>query len=184
MSLHRRRTAGKRNLVLTGLMGSGKSTVGPLVAKNLEREFVDTDEYIDEHFGPTADILNHPNGDVRFRLIEERVARDLSSRDNLVIATGGRFMINQTNIDTIVENGYVICLIADLNEIVDRLLSSGATTFRPRFIKASDKYALMEDLRRQSEPYYSQFTQLQTAECSPSKVADKVCELFQSEAGK
>ena len=59
MVLDRRSTAGKRNLVLTGLMGSGKLTVGPLVAKNLEREFVDIDDYIDEHFGPTANILDH-----------------------------------------------------------------------------------------------------------------------------
>ena len=55
-------------------MGRGKSTVGPLVAKHIECEFVDTDEYIDEHFGSTANILNHSDGDVRYRLIEEKVA--------------------------------------------------------------------------------------------------------------
>lgn len=184
MVLNRRNTAVYRNLVLTGLMGSGKSTVGPLVAKYLEREFIDTDEYIDKHFGPTVNIFNHSDGDVRFRLIEEKVARDLSSRDNLVIATGGRFMINQTNIDTIVEHGYVLCLVADLDEIVDRLLGSSAVTYRPRFTKASDKFALMEELRRQGEPYYSQFVQLQTTDRSPSEVADKVYEWFQSETDK
>ncbi len=176
--------ANKKNLVLTGLMGSGKSTIGPLVANNLKREFIDTDEYIDEHFGPTADIFNHSDGDVRFSLIEERVARDLSSRDNLVIASGGRFMINQANIDAMGKNGYILCLIADLDEIVDRLLRSHASTFRPRFAKASNKYALMEELQRQSEPYYSQFFQLQTTRSSPSEVARKVCEWFQSEARK
>ncbi len=181
---HRRSTADQRNLVLTGLMGSGKSTVGPLVAKNLEREFIDTDDYIDEIFGPTASIFSHSDGDIRFRLIEEKVARDLSSRDNLVIATGGRFMINQTNIDTIIGTGYVICLTADLSVIVNRLLSSSAETFRPRFTKATDKYALIEELRRQSKPYYSQFFQLQTTGSSPSEVARKVYEWFQSDACK
>ncbi len=154
MALNKGSASVQRNLVLTGLMGSGKSTVGPLVAKILERNFIDTDEYIDRHFGPTVNIFNQPHGDVRFRMIEEMVARDLSAKDNLVIATGGRFMINQTNIDTIVENGIVICLVADLNEIVDRLLSSSAVTCRPRFTKAYDKYALMEELWQQSEPYY------------------------------
>lgn len=169
-----------RNLVLTGLMGSGKSTIGQLVAGNLGREFIDTDEYIEKHFGPTASIFDHSDGDNRFRLIEEKVARELSSKTNLVIATGGRFLINQTNIDKIVKSGDVICLTADLKVIVNRLLSSNVATFRPRFAKATDKFSLMEDLRRQSEPYYSQFFQLETTGFSPIDVAEKVCEWFQS----
>ena len=51
-----------RNLVITGLMGSGKTTVGQLVANSMQREFIDTDQYIETHFGPTKNILSQYNG--------------------------------------------------------------------------------------------------------------------------
>jgi len=71
-------------------MGTGKSTVGQLVATIMDRKFVDTDVYINSAYGPVSDILNKPDGDERFKRLEESVAVELSEQKDLVIATGGR----------------------------------------------------------------------------------------------
>lgn len=144
-------------------MGSGKSTIGKLVAQKLDRAFVDTDEYLVEHYGPASEILNQPNGDEKFALIEEKVASTLSKLNNLVISTGGRFMLRQANIDLMTTNGTVVCLEADLNDIVQRLLNATCDTYRPKFEKAENKLALMERLAEQSAPYFDMFLKVQTS---------------------
>ena len=167
-----------RNLIITGLMGSGKTTVGRLIAKRLGREFIDTDEYIEAHIGSAAHILSQPDGDDRFRLVEAQVASELAARFNLVVSTGGRFMLNQDNIKTMTRTGDVACLVADLDELVHRLLTSENETYRPRFNAAKNKLGLMQALQLQSEPYFTQFHPFQTSGCTPVEVAANIIEWF------
>lgn len=162
-------------------MGSGKTTLGKLVAKKLNRDFVDTDEYLVTKFGSAADILNQPDGDDLFRLTEEKVALDLSKERNLVISTGGRFMLNQRNIDLMRENGKIYCLQADLSEIVNRLIASSGETYRPRFAKAENKLELMEWLEKQSAPYYSQFKKIDTSGRPTEEISSEIVNLFESQ---
>jgi len=167
-----------KNVLLTGLMGTGKSTVGRLLAVELGRELIDTDQFIDKQYGPTSSILNQPDGDNRFRLIEEQVAIELSQRRDLVIATGGRFMVNQKNVDTMKRSASIFCLTAELDELVHRLLAANADTFRPRFDKANDKLALMKKLEQQSQPFYSQYVQVQTTARKPAEVVADIKHLL------
>lgn len=169
-----------RNLVLTGLMGTGKTTIGRLVAHKLKRQFIDTDQYLEQKFGPASDILNRSDGDQQFRKIEEIIAVELTSKAQVVIAAGGRFMINQTNIDVMNANSDVVCLVAKLDDIVNRLLESHADTYRPRFDKALNKLALMEELELQSEPYLSQFKQIQTSGSTPTQVTEQIANWYRS----
>jgi shikimate kinase len=148
------------NLVITGLMGSGKSTIGQLAAKKLERAFIDTDQYLNENYGSAEGILSLPDGDARFREIEMDIAYRLSFTSDLVISTGGRFRLNQVNIDLLKRNAYILCLSADLDDLVYRLLNAKADTYRPRFFRAEDKQALMSSLERQSAPYYRQWLRI------------------------
>lgn len=168
----------QKNLVITGLMGSGKTTLGKLIAKKLNRDFVDTDEYLVAKFGSAADILNQPDGDEQFRLTEEKIALDLSNENNLVISTGGRFMLNQKNIDLIRENGEIYCLQADLPEIVARLNASNGETYRPRFVRAKNKLELMEQLEKQSAPYFKQFKKIETSGRAIEVVSSEIVSLF------
>ena len=78
-----------RNVVLTGFMGTGKSTVGRLLAERLGYEFVDTDQLIVERYGPIPEIFA-TDGEAAFRAYEREVAGELAERQGLVIATGGR----------------------------------------------------------------------------------------------
>jgi len=162
------------NVLITGLMGAGKTTVGRLLSNRLDKQFIDTDQYIDEHFGPVSRLFAQPDGDEQFRLTEERVAVVLSKKQDQVIASGGRFMVNQNNIDVMKRCAHIICLTAELDDLVARLRSADSDTFRPRFDNAIDKLALMKKLEQQSRPYYSQFVQVHTTGKSPSVVAAEI----------
>jgi shikimate kinase len=85
------------NLILTGFMGTGKTTVGRLVAQKLGREFIDTDIVIEERHGPIDAIFNS-QGESAFRDIERALAHELGQRTGLVIATGGRMLIDPENV--------------------------------------------------------------------------------------
>ncbi|MBF0209429.1 MAG: AAA family ATPase, partial [Desulfamplus sp.] len=78
-----------QNIILTGFMGTGKSTVGRLVAKELNYKFVDTDELIMARCKMTVAEIFSTKGEQEFRQMEEELALELSQQDRLVISTGG-----------------------------------------------------------------------------------------------
>ena len=108
------------NLILTGFMGTGKTTVGRLVAEKLGREFVDTDLVIEERHGPIQEIFDR-QGESAFRDIERALAGELGQRNGLVIATGGRLLLDPENFRLLSENGRIFCLVATPEEIYQRV---------------------------------------------------------------
>ena len=111
-----------RNIVLTGFMGTGKTTVGRLLAEQLGYEFVDTDRVIEERHGPIGDLFRSA-GEAAFRHIERELASELADRERLVIATGGRMMLDPHNVASLSRNGRVFCLVATPDEIFDRVVN-------------------------------------------------------------
>jgi shikimate kinase len=93
-----------RNIVLTGFMGTGKTTVGRLLADQLGYEFVDTDRVIEERHGTIADLFRSV-GEDGFRRIERELAAELADRVGLVISTGGRMMLDPQNVASLSRNG-------------------------------------------------------------------------------
>ncbi|RME86856.1 MAG: shikimate kinase [Planctomycetota bacterium] len=83
----------KNNLLLTGFMGVGKTTLGKLLAQRLNMGFVDTDQEIEKEYGPISCIFEN-YGEPYFRDLEWKVAQKLVLQDNQVISTGGGFLIN------------------------------------------------------------------------------------------
>ena len=87
----------KTNVVLTGFMGTGKTTIGRLVAEKLNYEFIDTDQLIEEQIGCTIAEFFRVKGEAAFRKLEAELAQELSHREGLVISTGGRMMLDPVN---------------------------------------------------------------------------------------
>ena len=96
------------NVILTGFMGTGKTTVGRLVAERIGYEFVDTDELIEAVHGPIRRLFVE-QGETRFREIERGVAARVATRRGLVIATGGGMMIDKSNVAALAATGTVVC---------------------------------------------------------------------------
>ena len=112
--------AGQPNVVLTGFMATGKSTVGRLVAAGLRYGFVDTDRMIEERHGSIPEIFAS-DGEEHFRAIERGIAEELAELSALVISTGGGLMLDASAGPTLAASGRVFCLTARVETIWKRV---------------------------------------------------------------
>ncbi len=108
-----------KNIVLIGMMGCGKTTVGQLLAQRLGRTLVDTDALIEAREGMTIPEIFETMGEGYFRSLEEGVAQALSLRGDLIIACGGGLPLRERAMGALKESGVVIWLDRDPGEIYD-----------------------------------------------------------------
>jgi shikimate kinase len=112
----------KRNIILTGFMGTGKSSVGRAIAKRLGRPFIDTDALIEKEAGMTITSIFNERGEVQFRALERTVIDKVCEQHQAaIIATGGGAMVNEDNARRLKESGMVICLTATPAVILSRV---------------------------------------------------------------
>jgi shikimate kinase len=159
------------NIILTGFMGTGKSTVGRLLAARLELEWVDTDALIEERFGPIPDIFA-TEGEEQFRGIEEEIASELSHRDGLVISTGGRMMTDDNNAEILGRTGLIFCLVASTEEILDRMTPEGMA--RRPLLAGSSPAERLRELMAERAPAYGRFPQVSTGGRSLAEIVDDI----------
>ena len=115
----------RKNIVLIGMMGSGKSTVGRLLAQQADRELADTDALIEQRTGRSIPGLFAREGEAAFRALELELCRELSRREGLVIACGGGLPTQDEAIAALKENGLVFWLNRDPGKTYDSLDVSG-----------------------------------------------------------
>lgn len=161
-----------QNIVITGFMGTGKTTVGKLVAEEFQRPFIDTDQEIERRTGRKVQDIFAQDGEGNFRHIERRLCRFLAAQQGLVIATGGGMLVDEGNRDVMLASGLVVCLTASPAAIAKRLGSD--TTVRP--LLQGDWRALLEKRR----PAYEQIPhQIDTTDKQPEDVAGEIVALWQ-----
>jgi shikimate kinase len=169
--------ASTRNIVLTGFMGTGKSTVGRMLAKRLKYQFVDTDALIESRENRSVAQIFEQSGEAAFRALEKATAAELAGREQLVISTGGKMLLDPDNLRELSRNGRVFCLVADSDEIVRRLSRSHARNKRPLLAAPDPESAIRELLRQRSEAY-RQFEQIDTTGKSPVQITRQILELY------
>ena len=133
------------NLVLTGFMGTGKSTAGHFVAQITGMPLIDTDNLIAKRAGMPIREVFQVKGEPEFRRIEREICTEVSARRGQVIATGGGMLVDPANLAAMMENGVVICLWAPAGELRRRL------TGDPSRPLAGDWEGLLEKRRRNYE---------------------------------
>ncbi|MGD8352596.1 MAG: 3-dehydroquinate synthase [Pseudomonadota bacterium] len=158
----------RKNIILTGFMATGKTTVGKTLASKLGYDFVDTDEIIESRIGMTIAEFFQKEGEAAFRKMESQLALELSNKSGLVIATGGRFMLDPNNARALVKTGRVFCLVATPEEILERAESD--TNVRP-LLQVPNPLEHIVELLHQREKGYGRFPQFVTSEKSPESVA-------------
>lgn len=159
-----------RNIVLTGFMGTGKSTVGKILARRLGRQHMDTDSLIERRHGPIPRIFEEL-GEEGFREIERAIARELAHDVGYVISTGGRFMLDAENAALLSDGNRVFCLVAELDVIMDRVMRRRSS--RP-MLAGPDPRAVVEKLLKEREAGYAQFEAVPTDERPASRVVDDI----------
>lgn len=112
------------NVVLCGMMGAGKSTIGIKIAELTGRRWYDTDGVISDRHGKISDIFEY-YGEPHFRKLETDVVKELAEQDNLVISTGGGLVLKNENNVTLQKNGKIVFLRASLQTLNQRLVLDG-----------------------------------------------------------
>lgn len=166
------------NVMLVGFMGTGKTTVGRMVAERLQKTFVDMDHLIEERAGKKISDIFAQEGEAHFRTLERALIQELSAQENLVVAAGGGIVLNPVNIEDFSKRGLVICLKASHETILRRVLKSSD---RP-LLEEGDKRQRIIDLLNARQALYDAIPlSVNTACLSAREVADDVCRLVERE---
>ncbi len=161
------------NVVLIGYRGTGKSTVGKIVAARLGRVLVSTDAEIVKLVGRSITEIVEQHGWEYFRDLESKVCQELAGRDGLVIDTGGGAILRSRNVEGFKETGRLFWLIASVSTITERI---GHDTQRPSLTRVKSFLDEIQDVLRERTPKYQAAADyiLETDRKSATQVADEI----------
>lgn len=162
----------KSNIVLTGMSGAGKSTIGVLIAKSLGKDFVDTDLLIQKREGRLLQEIIDQDGIGRFLEIEEDVlVHTPETYRNAVIATGGSAVYSEKAMRALAEDGVIVYLDVPCEEILRRLTN---ITTRGIVLRHGNTF---EDAYNERLPLYRRYSDL-TIDCSKEDIEQSVGEVL------
>jgi shikimate kinase len=144
-----RRASG--NVFLVGLMGAGKTSVGKLLAKRLDKAFCDCDQEIESATGVRIPVIFEIEGESGFRARETRMLAELAARSDIVLATGGGAVLSAENRELLSGNGVVVYLRAAVADLWQRTRHDKN---RP-LLKTTEPLARLEQLHAERDPLYS-----------------------------
>lgn len=148
--------ANSGNVILIGMMGSGKTTVGRLLAKQLGKTFIDTDEEIQRRTGVTIPHIFDVEGEAGFRQRESSVLEDLAERNDLVLATGGGAILSSHNRSVLNASGTVVYLKSNVHDLWQRTRHD---TNRP-LLQTADPRGKLQELFEQRDPLYAEIADI------------------------
>lgn len=140
----------KKNIVLVGLMGAGKSSVGQKLSQDLMQAFIDTDSMIENQENKTIQEIFDIYGEAYFRELENNIIKEISKTNNKIISIGGGAFQNLDNILNLKQNGFIFYLKASPKNLFERIKNSNN---RP-LLNADNPLNILEKLLIQREPNY------------------------------
>ncbi len=164
------------NIVLIGYRGTGKTTVGRALSERLNRPFYDADVFLEEKLATTIAEMVAKEGWNFFREKEKEVIRELSTKENSVIATGGGAVMNRENVSCLEKSGFFILLTADIDTMVQRMLGDVSSTGQRPELLDCDIYRETKTLIEQRMPRYEEVAHLSidTTKLSVEKITERI----------
>ena len=148
-----------KNIYLIGLMGSGKTTLGKILSKKLDKHFYDSDQVIEEKLGVNVPMIFEYEGEAGFREREKDILKELVSKQNIVLATGGGIILSESNRDLLAKNGIVIYLKSNQKDLVLRMKNDKT---RP-LLKNGNVELIIKKLCQEREPLYEEIADFKVA---------------------
>lgn len=160
-----------RNIVLVGFMGTGKTSVGKILAKRLSRPFIDVDQLIEDAEGQQISDIFEQRGEPYFRTVEKREVASAAALKNAVITTGGGAVLDPENVAALRRSGTLVSLTASPETILGRVQGS---RHRP-LLNTPDKLAEIRRLLEIRAPFYrcADYS-FDTDGKTPAQVADTI----------
>ncbi|MEQ1879659.1 MAG: shikimate kinase AroK [Burkholderiales bacterium] len=144
------------NIFLVGMMGAGKTSVGRILAKRLNKEFVDSDHVMEERTGVRIPVIFEIEGEVGFRHRESQIIDELTGRQGIVLATGGGAILAERNRDLLRSRGAVVYLRASVKDLLHRTRHDKN---RP-LLQTADPRARLTELFQLRDPLYREVAHL------------------------
>ena len=144
------------SIFLVGLMGAGKSTIGRQLARELGKQFRDSDSEIEKRTGVSIDVIFDIEGEQGFRRRETRMLKELVEERGIVLATGGGAILASENRQLLRDNGLIIYLKASAEHLAGRVKLDR----RRPLLQTGDKLAKIRELMTQREPVYQQLADM------------------------
>lgn len=157
-------------VILTGFMGTGKTTIGQRLARRLGKEFVDTDERIEQQEGRSIASIFATNGEKYFRAVERRVVAQALHQD-AVVATGGGAIVDLATLQRMRAAGPIICLTAEVEVLLER---TAANTDRPLLNAADRRERISQLLSERAAAYAQADTTIDTSRRSVDSIVDDI----------
>lgn len=168
------------NIILIGFMGTGKTTVGKLLAQRIGYRFVDTDQVIEQEVGLSIPEIFLKYGEQHFRQLEKQAIRRILTRSGMVLATGGGAVMDPANFSFLKEKGCVIALDASENTLWERLK---AAKDRPMLFSDNPREKMKSLLEMRRPVYYKAHFVLPVDGKSPQEVVDDIIAIIKPEGG-
>ena len=172
----------KNNLVLIGFMGTGKTSLGKMLANKLGCAFVDLDQKIEADNNMSIPDIFKTFGEAHFRRLERNAVNEVAQRRGIVIATGGGTVKDPNNVQALKENGIMICLTTSVDELLNRTAAQGERPVLDSHHKnQGDRRAAIEKLLNDRQQFYDQADyKIDTTDWSPLKLVDDIMKMVRS----
>jgi shikimate kinase len=168
----------RRNIIITGFMGTGKSVVAKELARKLGMEFIDMDRIIEERQGTSIADIFARYGENYFRQQENKLVKELSQKENMVIATGGGTLLSSDNTEILSQKGEIICLYTDSQTIYNRVKRKNN---RP-LLKGKNILSEINRLLEERKKIYDNIKwKIDNTNLNIQEVTDKIIALLKSE---
>ena len=166
----------KENLVFLGMMGSGKSSIGSIVSKKLDIDFIDIDQEIEKKFGMKINKIFKEQGEKYFRDIEETITLKILTKQNTVISLGGGAFLNNKIKKEILENHISFWLNWDINTLINRIKNSQK---RPVAFNAS-KDELINIIKKRSVVYAKAMYKINCENLTKNEIAKHILSIYET----
>lgn len=165
----------RENIILIGFMGVGKTSLGKLLAQKLGCGFIDLDEKIEHDANLTIPQIFEKYGEKYFRELEKASVKEVCTKKNIIIATGGGTVKDEENLQLLKNSGVIICLTTEPEEIFRRTARRGE---RPVLDGGgNERLETIKKLLAEREKFYSQADfNIDTTNWSPLQIVNDICE--------
>lgn len=176
----------KSNIILIGFMGTGKTSIGKILATKLGCAFVDLDHKIESDHKMKIPEIFKKFGEDHFRKLEKQAVKEVTQRCGIVIATGGGTIKDAENLQMLKNSGVVICLTADIDEILLRTENKGdRPVLDKRDKQHGDRRVAIEKLLAERKEFYDQADyKVDTTNWSPLQIIDDICQYLKNDGNK
>jgi len=164
------------SIFLVGMMGAGKTSVGRVLAKRLQKTFCDSDHVIEDRTGVKIPVIFEIEGEAGFRVRESAVMDELTALRNIVLATGGGAVLSEKTRERMRTRGMVVYLRASVRDLINRTRHDKN---RP-LLQATDPRARLTELYEKRDPLYREVAHLivDTGNQSLTSLVNRLCQML------